>query len=287
MISTLNTKRAGGQPPARQAVVPVRHYGRGVGTAILVLLIAGACYAMAVNPNFDWSVVGRYVFAGDILRGLLSTLEMTAAAMVLSVIIAVVVAVMRLSQSRVISWVAAAYIFFFRAIPVIVLLIFLGNLGLFAKRIIIGVPFTGVVWWSTPTGQLVTPFVAAVLGLTLAGSAYMAEIVRGGLLSVGRGQRDAAKALGLTHAGTLRYIVIPQALKVIVPPMGNEFIGMLKASAIASVIGGGDLLAIAEGISGTNYRTVEMLIVASIWYFTVIAVWSIGQYFLERRAAER
>jgi polar amino acid transport system permease protein len=178
-------------------------------------------------------------------------------------------------------------VFFFRGVPLIVLLIVVGNLGLFFKNITLGIPFTGVVFWSAPVGQVVTPFVASVIGLSLAGSGYMAEIVRSGLLAVGRGQHETAKALGLNRAQTLRHIVLPQALRVIIPPLGNESIGMLKASAIVSVIAGGDLLTVVEGISGINFRTIEMLIVATIWYLLVISVYSVAQFFLERRAAER
>jgi polar amino acid transport system permease protein len=115
----------------------------------------------------------------------------------------------------------------------------------------------------------------------------MAEIVRGGLLAVGRGQHEAAKALGVTSMQSMRHIILPQALRVIVPPMGNELIGMLKATAIVSVIAGGDVLTVAQAISGANYRTIEMLIVAAIWYFAVLIVISVGQHYLERRFAER
>jgi polar amino acid transport system permease protein len=267
--------------------VAVKHWGRGTFAAIVVLAVLFVGYSLAVNPNFDWPVVGQYVFSTQILGGLLTTLELTVVSMVVSVILAVVIAVMRISPSRVLSGVAFAYIFVFRGIPLIVLLVLVGNLGLFLKTFTLGIPFTNVVFYSAPMGQVVTPFIAGVLGLSLAGSAYMAEIVRAGLLSIGRGQHEAAKALGLDRGKTLRYIIIPQALRVIVPPMGNEFIGMLKSTAIVSVIAGGDLLTVAEGISGTNYRTIELLIVASIWYLLVIVVFSAGQLFLERKTAER
>jgi polar amino acid transport system permease protein len=205
----------------------------------------------------------------------------------ISMVGAVLVALMRMSESGIIRWVAAGYVFIFRGIPIILLLIFVGNLGLFIKRLTIGIPFTDVHFFSRPSSQLITPFVASIIGLSLAGSGYMAEIVRGGLLSVGRGQREAAKAIGMTSLQTTRYIVLPPALRVIVPPMGNELISMLKATAIVSVIGGGDLLTMAQTISGANYRTIEMLIVAATWYFAVIGVASVGQHFLEKRTAER
>ncbi|MFC8845316.1 MULTISPECIES: amino acid ABC transporter permease [unclassified Micromonospora] len=271
----------------RRDVVPVRHWGRTVGAAIVVLLVAGGVYSLATNPNFEWSVVGDFLFAPTVLKGLLLTLEITAIGMVFALILAVVIGVMRMSPSRIIAGFAAAWVFVFRGIPLIVLLILVGNLGLFFKNIVIGIPFTGVQFWSAPVGDVVTPFVASVIGLSLAGSGYMAEVVRSGLLAIGKGQHETAKALGLTRAQALRHIVLPQALRVIIPPLGNEAIGMLKASAIVSVIAGGDLLTVVQGISGINFRTIEMLTVATIWYLLVIAVSSVGQYFLERRAAER
>jgi polar amino acid transport system permease protein len=272
---------------ADRRVVPVRHYGRGVLAAAVVVVIALVVYGFASNRNIDWPVVGRFVFNGDILNGLLTTLAMTALGMGISIVGAVTVALMRMSKSRIISWTAAGYIFVFRGIPLILLLIFVGNLGLFIKHITIGIPFTGIVFFRRPSSEVLTPFVASVIGLSLAGSGYMAEIVRGGLLAIGRGQHDAAKALGLNSLKTTRHIIMPQALRVIVPPMGNELISMLKATAIVSVIAGGDLLTIAQEISGANYRTIELLIVAAVWYFAVIAVLTVGQYFLERRIAER
>jgi polar amino acid transport system permease protein len=272
---------------ADQRVVPVRHYGRGVLAAVVAVIVVLVVYGFASNPNIEWSVVGDFIFNVNILRGLRTTLEMTALSMVLSVLLAVVLALMRMSESRIISLTAGGYVFIFRGVPLILLLIFVGNLGLFVKHITIGIPFTGLNVLDRASSDVLTPFVASVVGLTLAGAAYMSEIVRGGLLAIGRGQHDAAKALGLNGLQTTRHVVLPQALRVIVPPMGNELISMLKATAIVSVIAGGDLLTVAQGISGSNYRTIELLIVAAIWYFVVIAVLTVGQYLLERRIAER
>lgn len=278
---------AAGARFADRRVVRVRHYGRGALAVVVAAIVVLVAYGFASNPNIQWSVVGDFLFNRDILGGLEKTLEMTAIGMAISVVGAVAIALMRMSRSRIISWTAAGYIFVFRGIPLILLLIFVGNLGLFIKRIAIGIPFTGIELLDRPSSQVLTPFVASVIGLSLAGSGYMAEIVRGGLLAVGRGQHDAAKALGLNSLQTTRHIILPQALRVIVPPMGNELISMLKATAIVSVIAGGDLLTVAQAISGANYRTIEMLIVAAVWYFAVIAALSVGQHFLERRIAER
>lgn len=272
---------------SHQRVVRVRHYGRALLAVVVVAVVAMALYGLATNENIEWAVVGDYLFNPDILNGLLKTLAMTAIGMAFSLVGAVIIALMRMSPSRVISGTAAGYIFIFRGIPLILLLIFVGNLGLFIKTITVGIPFTGIELFSRPSSEVLTPFVASVIGLSLAGSGYMAEIVRAGLLAIGRGQHDAAKALGLSSLQTTRHIILPQALRVIVPPMGNELISMLKATAIVSVIGGGDLLTVAQSISGANYRTIEMLLVAAAWYFAVIAVLTAVQYALERRIAER
>lgn len=268
-------------------IVPARRWGRHVLAAVVVLVLAFLVYGFATNPNIEWKVVGRFLFSKAIFDGLWGTVRLTAISMVFAVALAVIVAVMRLSSSAVVSGVAAAYVYVFRGVPLIVLLIFVGNLGLFFKQITIGIPFTDVVFVSVPSKEIMTPFVASVIGLSLAGSGYTAEIVRAGLLSVGRGQHEAAMALGCTPSMTLRHIVLPQALKVLVPPMGNELVGMLKATAVVSVIAGGDLLTVALGISGVNYRTIELLLVATIWYLLVISVLSAVQFVVERRAAGR
>lgn len=274
-------------PNLKLNVVPVRHWGRIVLAAVVVLVLIMIAQGLATNPNIQWSVVGQFLFSPGILRGLGATLQITVVSMVFATILAIVIAVMRTSDSRIVSGFAAGYIFIFRGAPLIVILIFVGNLGLFFQEFSIGIPFTGVVFWSVPVSELMTPFAASVIGLSLAGSGYMAEIVRAGLLAIGQGQHEAAKALGLDSMRTLRFIVLPQAAKVLLPPMGNELISMLKASAIVSVIAGGDLLTIALGISGVNFRTIELLIVATTWYLLVISVLSIGQHFLEKRMAAR
>lgn len=282
---TVAAPPVGSEPPPK--VVPVRHWGRAVGAGIVLVLLAGAIKGVVTNDNLEWGVVGDYLFDANVLRGLRLTLAMTALGMVAGLVLAIVVGVMRTSASRIVSGAAAAWVFVFRGIPLVVLLIFVGNLGLFFDDLTVGIPLTGVELWSAPVSEVVTPFWASVTALALAGSGYMAEVVRAGLLSVGRGQHEAAMALGLPQVGTLRFIVLPQALRVIIPPLGNELIGMLKASAIVSVIAGGDLMTAVLGISGVTFRTIEMLIVGTIWYLAVIAVLSVGQYFLERKAAEK
>ena len=270
-----------------ETVVPLRHYGRTTLAVIVILLVLALGYGLATNQYIEWHIIGDYFLNGSILRGLWVTLQMTVLSMAIGLVLATVLAVMRLSQSRVLSGISWAYVFFFRGIPMIVLLILIGNLGLFVKEIVIGIPFTDVVLLQLPIQKVMSPFVASVLTLTLVAAAYMSEIVRGGLLAVNQGQRQAAKALGLNGWQTLQRVVLPQALRVIIPPLGNELVNTLKATALVAVIAGGDLLTIAQSISGVNYKVIEMLIVASIWYLLVIALWSIVQYFIERKMAER
>ncbi len=273
--------------PTKLDVVPVRHWTRGTVAVVVVILLLLGLQGLATNPNFVWPIVWQYLFSPAILQGLGATLLMSLLSMVFTLILAVIIGVMRVSESRILRAFAWGYVFFFRAIPLIVLLIFVGNLGLFFRDFVIGIPFTDIVFVSVPVREIMTPFWASVIGLTLAGSGYSAEIVRGGLLSIGRGQHEAAKSLGLNGAKTLRYIILPQALRVIIPPLGNEFIGVIKAAAIVSVIAGGDLLTVALGISANNFRTLEMLMVVTIWYLICVAVLSTGQFFIERRIKER
>lgn len=275
-------------PHPRRDIIRRRHPLRAaLAVATAALVAAVAVFGFALNENIEWSVVADYLFDPNILRGLWVTIEITFVGMAVSLVGALLIALLRMSPSRVIRWIASAYIFTFRGIPIILLLILVGNLGLFVKTVRIGIPFTDVDLFSRPSSELLTPFVASIIGLSLAGSAYMSEIFRSGLLSIGRGQRDAAKALGLTARQTTRFVVLPPALRVIVPPLGNEFISLLKATAIVAVIGGGDLLTVAQSISGVTYRTIEMLLVAAWWYFVVVAGFTLLQHVLEQRIAER
>lgn len=268
-------------------VVKVRHYGRYLAAAVAAFVVVNIVIAFVSTPNVEWSVIGEYFTNGSILHGLLVTLEMTVISMTCALVLAVLLAVMRMSPSLIMRSIAWGYVFIFRGVPLLVLLILVGNLGLLYDEFTIGIPGTGLELYSAPMRDVVSPFVASVIGLTLSGSAYISEIVRGGLLSVHPGQRAAAKALGLHGWGTLRFIVLPQALRIITPPLGNEFINLLKATSLVSVIAGGDILTITQSLGGTTYRVIELLLVATIWYLIVITVFSIGQALLERRLAER
>ncbi|MDQ4111752.1 MAG: amino acid ABC transporter permease [Actinomycetota bacterium] len=268
-------------------VVKVRHYGRYFTAFLAVFVVAQLVVAFVSTSNVEWRVIGEYFTNGSVLRGLLVTLEIAIISMVCALVLAVGLAVMRLSPSRIMRVIAWGYVFVFRGVPLLVLLILAGNLGLFYSDFTLGIPGTGLTLYSAPMREVVSPFVASVIGLTLSGSAYMSEIVRGGLLSVHTGQRDAAKALGLHGWGTLRFIVLPQAMRIITPPLGNEFVNMLKNTSLVSVIAGGDILTITQSLGGTTYRVIELMLVATIWYLIVISIFGVAQSALERRLAER
>jgi len=269
--------------PDEIKAVPVRRPGRWLSAAIVFVVAAALADSVATNSRFEWGIVGHYLFSGRILRGLEATLELTAVSMVVGIALGVVLAVMRLSPNPLLSAASWLYIWLFRGTPVLVQLLFWAYVSALYPRLSLGIPFGGPQFAHADANTLITPFAAAILGLGLNEAAYMAEIVRAGILSVDEGQTEAAYALGMTRLKTLRRIVLPQAMRVIVPPTGNETISMLKTSSLVSVIAYTELLYSAQLIYSVNYRTIPLLIVASIWYLVVTTVLSIGQYYVERR----
>jgi polar amino acid transport system permease protein len=267
-------------PRQREAVkaVPVRHWGQWVSAVVVVGIVAALIFSIAGNDNIQWPVIRQYLFDSTVLQGLFVTVWLTVASMVLGIVLGIVVAVMRLSHNRVLSTVAWFYIWLFRGTPVLVQLLIWFNLALFFPRIGFG-PI------SADTNQLIRPLVAALLALALNEAAYMAEVVRGGILSVDPGQNEAAAALGMSRGRTMRRIVLPQAMRVIIPPTGNETITMLKTTSLVLVVGAGDLLSRTASIGARNFTTIELLLVASFWYVVLTSVASYGQYHLERRFA--
>jgi polar amino acid transport system permease protein len=250
---------------------------------VVLLVVAVVVNSMATNSRFQWSIVRHYLFSPRILRGLELTLELTVVAMAIGIVLGVVLAVMRLSPNPLVSSASWVYIWIFRGTPVFVQILFWYNITALYPRLGLGIPFGGPVFVHVNANTLITPFVAGILALGLNEAAYMAEIVRAGILSVDEGQTEAAYALGMTRLKTLRRIVLPQAMRVIVPPTGNETISMLKTSSLVSAIAVTELLYSAQLIYSVNYRTIQLLIVASIWYLVVTTVLSIGQYYVERR----
>jgi polar amino acid transport system permease protein len=266
--------------PPRETTIPVRHPGQWVAAAVIAVLLAMLVHSLVTNPRYQWSVVGQYFGSSLILHGLLLTLELTALSMLIGIAIGVILAVMRLSENRILSSGSAFYIWFFRGTPVLVQLIFWYNIAALYPRVAIGVPF-GPTFFGGSTNSLITPLAAALLGLGLNEGAYMAEIVRAGIVSVEQGQVDAAYALGLSRLKAMRGIVLPQAMRVIIPPTGNETIGMLKTTSLVSVISLAELLYSAEIVYERTFQTIPLLLVASIWYLIVTSVLTLGQTRIE------
>ncbi|MGI4796584.1 MAG: amino acid ABC transporter permease, partial [Janthinobacterium lividum] len=263
-------------------VVPLRHPWTAA-FAILSVVVAGAVlYSVSTNPAFGWPVVAQYMFDPQILAGLGRTLELTVIAMAIGLSLGTVLAIMRLSTNRLLSVLSWLYIWFFRSVPVLVQLIFWYNFGALYPRIRLALPF-GTVLFDASTNVVITPLTAALAGLGLAQAAYTAEVIRAGIVSVPSGQTRAAKALGMGPATIFVRIVFPQAMRLIIPPVGNEVISMVKGTSLVSVIAMADLLYTAQLIYSRTYETIPLLIVASLWYLLIVSVLSAAQGGLERR----
>jgi polar amino acid transport system permease protein len=269
--------------PEEIRAVPVRHVGRWIAAVVVAVLAADLIWSAAGNSNFHWDLVGHYFFSSRVLHGLVATLILTAVSMTIGIVLGVILAIIRLSPNPLMSGASWGYIWLFRGTPVLVQLLFWSFISAVYPRITFGVPFGGPELFGGSANAVITPFVAAILGLGLNEGAYMAEIVRAGILSVEEGQTEAAQALGMTRLQTLRRIVLPQAMRVIIPPTGNETISMLKTSALVSVIPYTELLYSVQLIYAQNFRQIPLLVVASIWYLIFTTLLSIGQYFIERR----
>jgi polar amino acid transport system permease protein len=271
--------------PEELEAVPVRHPGRWVVAGLVLVFGAAIVRSIVTNDRFGWGVVGDYLFDGQILGGLRITLELTVISMAIGIALGVLVAVMRLSRNPITSSAAWINVWVFRGTPVLVQLIFWFFIAALYPRIDLGIPF-GPSFVHIDANTVITPLLASILALGINEGAYMSEIVRAGILSVDEGQQEAASALGMSRAQTMRRIVLPQAMRVIIPPTGNETISMLKTSSIVFAIGAvSDLLYSAQLIYSRTYQTIPLLIVASLWYLFVTSVMSVGQYYLERHYA--
>jgi polar amino acid transport system permease protein len=270
--------------PDEIRAVPVRHPGRWVATALILLFAASLIRAVAANKQIEWHIVGHFLFDQRILEGIVVTLELTAIAMAVGVLLGILLAVMRLSPNPLVSGGSWLYIWFFRGTPVLVQLLFWFNISAIFSVISLGIPFVGVEFVHGSANTVITTFVAAVLGLGLNEGAYMAEIVRAGIISVGEGQTDAAQSLGMSRLQIMRRIVLPQAMRVIIPPTGNETISMLKTTSLVIVIALAppELLGATQNIYSVNFKPIQLLTVASIWYLVMTSVLYVGQYYLER-----
>jgi polar amino acid transport system permease protein len=276
--------------------VPVRRPGRWVAGVVIVVLATLLSNVIHTDKNFEWNVVWHYLFDHRILIGLRTTLILTVVAMALGVVIGVALAVMRLSPNPLVSGTSWLYIWLFRGTPVLVQLLFWFNISAVFPNLDFGIPSSffsihmhavggGHALFHANANKLITPFLAAMLGLGLNEGAYMSEIVRAGILSVNEGQSEAAQALGMTRTQTMRRIVLPQAMRVIIPPTGNETISMLKTTSLVSVIAYTELLYAAQTIYSQNFETIPLLIVVSAWYLLVTSILTVGQYYIERHYA--
>ncbi|AYG67484.1 MULTISPECIES: amino acid ABC transporter permease [unclassified Rhizobium] len=265
----------------RFTVVPLRHPWRWAAATIVAILLLLLLQAVVSNPNLQWPVVASYILNPIIVQGLWVTVGLTLAIMFFASVIGMIVALMMLSPSKMLSVPAAAFIWWFRGTPALVQLILWYNLSLIFKDISLWLPGLGTVF-SIPTNTIMTPLVAAVVALSLHEAGYMAEIIRNGLKSVNRGQTEAALCLGMKPSLLLRRIVIPQAMRVIIPPTGNETINLLKTTSLVSIIAVGDLLYSAQAIYARTFETIPLLLVATFWYLVVVSIMTIGQGYLER-----
>lgn len=262
-------------------VVPQKQYVLWAGTALVLLLMYFIIRAFAVNPAFDWGVAGKYMFHPSIMRGLGNTLLLTVIIMIAATILGTIIAIMRVSRSEILNGFAGAYVWFFRGVPALIQLIFWFNLSLLVSNISISLPVLGTVF-SVRTNDFMTPFFSAVVALALCEAGYMAEIIRAGIKSVPSGQAEAATALGMPYRMILKRIVLPQAMRFIVPPTGNEAINLLKMTSLVTFIAVDDLFYSAQSIYARTFETIPLLIVVSTWYLAVVSIMSVGQYFLER-----
>jgi polar amino acid transport system permease protein len=291
MTETRTAERA--QPEAITAV-PVRHPGRWVATVVLAIVAAMFIHMLVTNDAFQWRFMLDNMFRPPVIEGVRTSLTLTVLSMVIGVALGIVIAMMRLSPNPMLSGAAWLYTWFFRAVPRIVLLILFGNLGILSRSYGFGLPFDRQLGnllgidlnarlFSLDARTILTGFMAGLLGLALSEAAYMAEIVRAGMKAVDPGQQEAAQALGMARGSTLRRIVLPQAMRVIVPPTGNETIAMLKdTSLVAFVPVTNELFFQLQAIGARTFQVFPMLVAACLWYLAMTSVLMVGQFYVER-----
>ena len=269
--------------PDREAIkaIPVRHWGRWISAAVVVYFAAALIVSFIKNPNVQWDVIWQYLFDPEILRGIVVTLELTAVAMLIGVIGGTLLAVMRLSDNPCCPLSPGSTSGSSVAPRCCVQILFWGYLGSMYPSLFLGIPFLGVVFGSAETGRIIGATIAGILALGLNEAAYAAELVRAGIISVDRGQDEAAQSLGMSPALTMRRITLPQAMRVIIPPMGNETISMLKTTSLVYAIAGEELLTRVTVLYSQNFLIIPLLLVASFWYIFFTTLMTIGQHYLE------
>ncbi|AMB59617.1 amino acid ABC transporter permease [Microterricola viridarii] len=293
MTSTEPNRSAAGDSPPPNGVsgapaikaIRLKHPWRNIFAVVLLLIFVLFIIDASQREAYDWASVGKYLFDSRVSAAALVTLQLTVLSMIFAILLGVTLAIMRLSPNPVVKGVAWFYLWIFRGTPVYVQLVFWGLIAIIYKTIDIGIPFTEP-WLSFSTNDLVGAFWLAVIGLSLNEAAYMAEIVRAGLLSVDKGQEEAATALGMGWFQTMRRVILPQAMRVIIPPTGNEVISMLKTTSLVTAVPlSTELYSRTRDISAETFNPIPLLIVASIWYLFFTSVLMVGQYFLERHFA--
>lgn len=265
--------------------IPLRRPGRWIAAAIVLGLLFLFVYGAATNSNYEWGIYRQYIFDQRISSGALVTIELTILSMALGIALGVILAIMRLTGNPVLSGVAWLYLWIFRGTPIYVQLVFWGLFTSLYQVLRVGIPW-GPTFATLDIHAVEAAFFFAVLGLGLNEAAYMAEIVRAGIMSVGEGQTEAATALGMSWGLTMRRVVLPQAMRVIIPPTGNEVISMLKTTSLVVAIPlSTDLYNQQNQIAGRNFQPIPLLLVAATWYLAITSILMVGQYFLEKRFA--
>lgn len=264
-----------------QNVLPERRLGIRVFGYIVFTLAVLFLVFVAMNENFRWRMVGDFLFDQNILIGITNTLLLTVISMAAGTLLGIVLALMKMAKAKQLRIIADGYIWLFRGVPLLVQLLFWFNLSALFPKIGIGVPDSSF-WIGFNANEIISPLTAAILALTLHEAAYMAEIVRSGILSIDKGQSEAAGALGMTPSKIMKRIILPQAMRVIIPPTGNQVISMLKTTSLVSIIALNDLLYSAQIIYSTNYQVIPLLLVASIWYLAMVSVLTFIQSRIER-----
>ncbi|WP_327147482.1 amino acid ABC transporter permease [Nocardia sp. NBC_01329] len=282
MTADPNTTAGMAAEPEPIVAVPLRRPGRWVSAAVILALAGLFVYGAATNPAYRWDVYWKYLRDTRIAEGAVVTLELTVLAMFIAVALGTLLAVMRLSPNPVLRSSAWVYLWVFRGTPVYIQLVFWGLVPSLYQNVAFGVPF-GPRLLEIDVQSLQAGFAFAVIGLGLNEAAYMAEIVRAGINSVGEGQREASIALGMSWSQTMRRTVLPQAMRVIIPPTGNELISMLKTTALVTAIPlSTDLFGRARDIYGVNFLPIPLLLVTATWYLAITSVLMVGQYYLEK-----
>jgi polar amino acid transport system permease protein len=271
-----------GQDSAAERIVDPPRYGRFVALIAVAIFLVWVAYQLVTNKGFQWDIVGKYMLDRTVLRGISMTIQLTVLVMLIGVVVGIVIALMRMSRDPFLNFCAHGFVWFFRGTPVLVQLVFWYNLAALFPQLQLGIPFDGPKIAEISATVAISSFTAALLGLGLNEAAYMAEIIRAGLLSVDAGQTEASKALGHRPWQTFRVIVLPQAMKAIVPPTGNQLISALKFTSIASVVALHELMHSVETIYSRTFETMPLLIVAALWYLIMVSLLSVGQYFIER-----